>query len=53
MSAEQPLRVGIVGYGLAGRVFHGALLAADPAWRVENHKLLIHKRLVFPTQNLS
>lgn len=35
MSAEQPLRVGIVGYGLAGRVFHGALLAADPAWQVD------------------
>jgi len=30
-----PLRVGIVGYGLAGRVFHGALLAADPAWQVD------------------
>ena len=25
-----PLRVGLVGFGLAGRVFHGALLAADP-----------------------
>lgn len=35
MSAAQPLRVGIVGYGLAGRVFHGALLAADPAWHVD------------------
>ena len=35
MSAVEPLRVGIVGYGLAGRVFHGALLAADPAWRVD------------------
>jgi predicted dehydrogenase len=35
MSAAQPLRVGIVGYGLAGRVFHGALLAADPAWQVD------------------
>lgn len=35
MSAPAPLRVGIVGYGLAGRVFHGALLAADPAWSVD------------------
>lgn len=35
MSAVEPLRVGIVGYGLAGRVFHGALLAADPAWQVD------------------
>lgn len=36
MSAAQPLRVGIVGYGLAGRVFHGALLAADPSWQVDS-----------------
>ena len=28
----QPLRVGIVGYGLAGRVFHAALVAADPPY---------------------
>jgi predicted dehydrogenase len=35
VSATEPLRVGIVGYGLAGRVFHGALLAADPAWQVD------------------
>ncbi|ROS52973.1 Gfo/Idh/MocA family oxidoreductase [Frigoribacterium sp. PhB24] len=35
MSAVEPLRVGIVGYGLAGRVFHGSLLSADPAWRVD------------------
>ena len=25
-----PLRVGLIGFGLAGRVFHGPLLAADP-----------------------
>ncbi|MFL6089347.1 MAG: Gfo/Idh/MocA family oxidoreductase [Aeromicrobium sp.] len=25
-----PLQVGLVGFGLAGRVFHGSLLAADP-----------------------
>jgi len=29
-----PIRVGIVGFGLAGRVFHGALLAADPDYDV-------------------
>ena len=29
-----PVRVGIVGYGLAGRVFHGRLLAGTPAARV-------------------
>jgi predicted dehydrogenase len=28
------LRVGIIGFGLAGRVFHGALLAADPRFNV-------------------
>jgi scyllo-inositol 2-dehydrogenase (NADP+) len=27
-----PLRVGVVGYGLAGRVFHASLIAADPAY---------------------
>lgn len=27
-----PLRVGVVGYGLAGRVFHASLLAVDPAY---------------------
>ncbi|KQO82417.1 oxidoreductase [Frigoribacterium sp. Leaf263] len=31
----EPIRVGIVGFGLAGRVFHGALLADDPEYRVE------------------
>jgi scyllo-inositol 2-dehydrogenase (NADP+) len=30
----EPIRVGIVGFGLAGRVFHGALLADDPDYRV-------------------
>ena len=33
MSAA-PLRVGVVGYGLAGRVFHAALIAADPAYEL-------------------
>jgi scyllo-inositol 2-dehydrogenase (NADP+) len=28
------LRVGIVGYGLAGRVFHGQLIKAEPSMRV-------------------
>lgn len=28
------LRVGLVGFGLAGRVFHGPLLAADPAFDI-------------------
>lgn len=32
MSApRQPLRVGLLGYGLAGRVFHAPLIAASPA----------------------
>jgi len=32
MSASQrPLRVGLIGYGLAGRVFHAPLIAACPA----------------------
>lgn len=30
MPAEKPLRVGLIGFGLAGRVFHGPLLAANP-----------------------
>lgn len=29
-----PLRVGLVGFGLAGRVFHGPLLDADPRFRI-------------------
>ncbi|HUP99253.1 MAG TPA: Gfo/Idh/MocA family oxidoreductase [Aeromicrobium sp.] len=32
MDAVSRLRVGLVGFGLAGRVFHGSLLAADPAF---------------------
>ena len=31
---EDQLRVGIVGYGLAGRVFHGQLIKAEPGLRV-------------------
>ena len=29
---EGPLRVGLIGFGLAGRVFHGPLLAANPTF---------------------
>jgi predicted dehydrogenase len=29
-----PLRVGLIGFGLAGRVFHGPLLAADPRFDI-------------------
>lgn len=29
-----PLRVGLLGYGLAGRVVHAPLLRADPGWAV-------------------
>jgi len=34
MPAEGPLRVGLIGFGLAGRVFHGPLLAADARFEV-------------------
>ncbi len=34
MSDARSLRVAIVGYGLAGSVFHGPLLAANPAFEV-------------------
>ena len=30
----EPLRVGLIGFGLAGRVFHGPLLAATPQFQV-------------------
>lgn len=32
--AVDDLRVALVGYGLAGRVFHGPLVAATPGLRV-------------------
>ena len=32
--AGEPLRVGLIGFGLAGRVFHGPLLAADPQFEL-------------------
>ncbi len=34
MGGPEVIRVGIVGYGLAGRVFHGRLLAGTPGARV-------------------
>ena len=34
MSGE-PVRVGLVGYGLAGAVFHAPFLAADPDLRLD------------------
>lgn len=34
MPVEGPLRVGLIGFGLAGRVFHGPLLAADRRFEV-------------------
>lgn len=34
MSENEPLRVGIVGYGLAGSVFHAPLVASTPGMRV-------------------
>jgi scyllo-inositol 2-dehydrogenase (NADP+) len=30
----EPIRTGLIGYGLSGAVFHGPLLAADPAFAV-------------------
>jgi predicted dehydrogenase len=33
-TAQQQLRVAVLGYGLAGSVFHGPLTAADPRMRV-------------------
>ena len=32
--SESPLRVAVVGYGLAGRVFHAPLVAAEPDMQV-------------------
>ncbi|MFY0580313.1 Gfo/Idh/MocA family oxidoreductase [Cystobacter fuscus] len=31
-SSRAPLRTGLIGYGLAGTVFHAPLLAAEPAF---------------------
>ena len=34
MSGGDALRVGLIGYGVAGRVFHAPFLAADPAFEL-------------------
>jgi predicted dehydrogenase len=34
VSGAAPLRAGLVGYGVAGRVFHAPFLAADPAFEL-------------------
>jgi len=34
LQRQDPLRVGLIGFGLAGRVFHGPLLAANPRFVV-------------------
>ncbi|WP_374008655.1 Gfo/Idh/MocA family oxidoreductase [Leifsonia sp. LS-T14] len=34
MSEGSPLRVGLIGYGVAGRVFHAPFLAADPLFEL-------------------
>ncbi|WP_285114523.1 Gfo/Idh/MocA family oxidoreductase [Leifsonia sp. fls2-241-R2A-40a] len=34
MSGGGPIRVGLIGYGVAGRVFHAPFLAADPAFEL-------------------
>jgi predicted dehydrogenase len=34
LAAERPIRVGIIGFGTGGRVFHAPLVAADPRYQV-------------------
>ncbi|MGO4533830.1 Gfo/Idh/MocA family protein [Leifsonia sp. 2MCAF36] len=34
MSGGSPIRVGLIGYGVAGRVFHAPFLAADPSFEL-------------------
>ena len=34
MSGARPIRAGLIGYGVAGRVFHAPFLAADPAFEL-------------------
>ncbi|MFP3467422.1 Gfo/Idh/MocA family oxidoreductase [Leifsonia sp. SIMBA_070] len=34
MSGAAPLRVGLIGYGVAGRVFHAPFIAADPEFEL-------------------
>lgn len=35
MSTTQPIRVGIIGFGLSGRVFHAPFVATNPAFRLD------------------
>jgi predicted dehydrogenase len=35
-ASETPLRVGLIGYGLAGRAFHAPLIATTPGLRLQN-----------------
>ncbi|PPH53167.1 Gfo/Idh/MocA family oxidoreductase [Rathayibacter sp. AY1E2] len=35
MSAREPLRTGVIGFGTSGRVFHGPFLATSPRYSVE------------------
>lgn len=35
MPTTAPIRTGIVGFGLSGRVFHGPFVEADPAFRLD------------------
>ena len=34
MSGARPIRTGLIGYGVAGRVFHAPFLAADPSFEL-------------------
>lgn len=35
MSVSQPIRTGIIGFGLSGRVFHAPFIATNPAFRLD------------------
>ncbi|MCY7411510.1 MAG: Gfo/Idh/MocA family oxidoreductase, partial [Salinibacterium sp.] len=35
MPTTQPIRTGIIGFGLAGRVFHAPFIATNPAFRLD------------------
>lgn len=35
MSVSTPIRTGIIGFGLSGRIFHGPFLATNPRFRVD------------------
>ncbi len=35
MNDERPIRTGIIGFGLSGRIFHAPFIAADPAFSLE------------------